>query len=131
MHRVEVYLEGVEYATDVWAATDRVLAPMEKLARRKGVLVARFEALLERCAKVGFDRLPVNVIKHYEDGVYGIGERKGPLLRALGFYASGQARQTFVLMDFYEKHGQHNRPIDDERICEVVRIRRSHDWVKG
>ena len=128
MCRVEVYLEGVEYATDVWAATDRVLAPMDKLGRRKGLLVARFEALLERCAKVGFHRLHANVIKHYEDSVYGIGERKGPLLRALGFYVDGQARQTFVLMDFYETH--HNRAIDNERIREVVRIRRSGDWVR-
>jgi hypothetical protein len=42
MQRVEVYLEGRDYATDVWAATDRVLVAMDKLGRRKGTLVARF-----------------------------------------------------------------------------------------
>jgi hypothetical protein len=130
MHEVEPFLEGSEYQTDVWAATDRVLDEMDKLRKKKAVLVARFLKLLERCARTGFDQLPTNVIRHEGNGVYAIGDRQGPLLRASGFYEERQKKQTFILMDFYEKHGQKLRGNERDRIAKVAQIRDDDDWVR-
>ena len=54
MHEVEPVLEGSEYQTDVWAATERVLVAMEKLRKKKALLVDRFFKLIKKCAVAGF-----------------------------------------------------------------------------
>ncbi|MCH7839140.1 MAG: hypothetical protein IID38_02745 [Planctomycetes bacterium] len=130
MHLVESFLEGGKYRTDVWAATERVLRPMLKLKKKKPTLVHRFVSLIDRCAQRGFDRMPANVIRHEGNGVYAIGDRHGPLLRASGFFDEGHDKPTFVLMDFYEKHGQKLREPERGRIAEVARIRDQREWVK-
>lgn len=130
MHLVEVFREGGKYRTDVWAATERVLRPMLKLAKKKATLVHRFVSLIDKCAQRGFDRMPANVIRHEGNGVYAIGDRHGPLLRASGFYDEGHDKPTFVLMDFYEKHGQKSTETEKEGIAEVARIRDQRTWVK-
>jgi len=130
MHEVEPFLEGSEYQTDVWAASDRVLDEMDKLRKKKAVLVARFVKLIERCARTGFDQLPTNVIRHEGNGVYAIGDRQGPLLRASGFYDERQKKQTFILMDFYEKHGQKMRRTEKERISQVAQVRDNREWIR-
>jgi len=130
MHQVEPVLEGSEYQTDVWMATDRVLREMEKLSKKKPLLVHRFGSLIKKCARRGFDRVPANLIRHEGDGVYAIGDRHGPLLRASGFYAAEQPKQTFVIMDFYEKHGQKLRETEKQRIAQVAEIRDKRQWVR-
>jgi glutamate dehydrogenase/leucine dehydrogenase len=130
MHEVEPVLEGSEYQTDVWAATERVLVAMEKLRKKKALLVDRFFKLIKKCAVAGFGNVPTNLVRHEGNGVYAIGDRHGPLLRASGFYLEGQAKQTFVIMDFYEKHGQKPREAEKERIVQVAQIRDKRQWVR-
>ena len=130
MHEVEPVLEGSEYQTDVWAATERVLVAMEKLRKKKALLVDRFFKLIKKCAVASFGNVPTNLVRYEGNGVYAIGDRHGPLLRASGFYVDGQAKQTFVIMDFYEKHGQKPREAEKERIVQVAQIRDKRQWVR-
>jgi len=127
---VEGLFEGTAYLTDVWAATDRVVRPIRKLAKKKGAQVLRFMKLLQRCAEHGFERMPAGVVRHEGKAVYAIGDRYGPLLRASGFYVEGQKKRTFVIMDFYEKHGQKARTTEQERNAEIARIREQGEWTK-
>ena len=100
---------------------------MRKLSRRKCELVARFTSLLERLAKVGFDQTS-GVVRHEGKGVYVIGDRHGPLLRAAGFYTGGRTKQTFVLMEFYEKSGQENTQRQRDIIQRIAEIRDKMGW---
>lgn len=127
MHSVESFRVGDEYVTDVWAATNRVLAPIKKLQKKKRGIVNRLMMLIDRCAKCGFDDCP-KVVQHREHGVYVIGDRHGPLLRIAGFHVYRKDKQRFVMMGFYEKHGQSMRGSETDLIREVKRIRDKDEW---
>lgn len=128
MYLVEGFPVGGEYLTNVWAATSRVLAPMLKLQKRKPALVSRFVMLIGRCAKVGFDNCP-KAVRYERHGVYAFGDRHGSLLRAAGFYVEEKEKQTFLMMGFYEKHGQSMRGNEGDLIVEVKNIRDNGEWV--
>ncbi len=128
MVEIERYLTGGEYRTDLWAATVNVLDKMKKLSKRKRELVARFGALLKRAAKVGFDDTADGMVRHEGNGVYAIGDRHGPLLRATGFYAEDIQKQTFVLMEFYEKRGQENTQPQRDMLRRIAKIRDKKGW---
>lgn len=128
MTQIERYFTGDQYRTDLWAATGNMLRRMERASKKKHELVARFIALLKRAAKVGFDDLPDAMVRHEGDGVYVIGDRRGPLLRAAGFYAPNTRKQTFVLMEFYEKRGQKNAQPQRKLVRRIAEIRDLKDW---
>jgi hypothetical protein len=128
MHKVEPFEVGPRFKTDLWAATENVLTAMVKLGKRKHQMVMRFRALLRRGAQSGFDNLPANLIQHFDWQVYTFGDRQGSLLRSAGFFDDTQNKQTFILMDFYEKHGQKYRDTERERIIKIARIRNAGDW---
>ena len=120
--------EGQCYKTDLWAASNNVLREMLKLAKKKHQMVMRFRALLKRGAQSGFDNLPLNLFQHFDWQVYTFGDRQGSLLRSAGFFDDAQEKQTFILMDFYEKHGQQYRDNERERVIKVAKIRDTDDW---
>lgn len=128
MIKVEPLFEGDEFQTDVWAATDQVVRAMVKLANKKRELVLRFNGLIERCARRGFATLPNNLLRHEGNSVYALGDRNGPLLRAVGFFHPGQRKEVFVLIDFFEKHATKLRGNERERCKAAARIRDSGGW---
>jgi hypothetical protein len=128
MVKVEIYIADSDFQTDVWAATDNVIRRMLKLAKKKKKLVLEFQGLLQRAAKTGFDTLPSSLLKHEFDNVYAFGNRQGSLLRAGGFFHEPAAKRTFVLMDFFEKHGQKLRASERKRLQEIGRIRDCNEW---
>ncbi|UCE60655.1 MAG: hypothetical protein JSU63_02670 [Phycisphaerales bacterium] len=128
MLEVEKYLTGAEYHTDLWAATENVVNRMEKLAKKKRDLVVRFRGLLKRAAKVGFDQTADRMVRPEGNGIYAIGDRHGPLLRAAGFYAEDTRKQTFVLMEFYEKSGKENKKPQRDILRRIAEIRDNKGW---
>ena len=116
------------YVTDVWGASDRVIGEMRKLAKKKRELVYRFHKLIQRCASVGFGTLESNLLRNEGGAVYCLGDRHGPLLRAAGFFFDGHSRETFIFLDFFEKHGTRQRGNEKENYKEVARIRDNHGW---
>jgi hypothetical protein len=128
MVKLEPYLVGEQYKTDVWAATSQVIGEMLKLAKKKRELVIRFRKLLEKCAQFGFSELPANLMRNEGDAVYAIGDRRGPLLRAAGFFVEGEPKETFALMVFFEKHATKPRGNEKEQFRKLARIRDDHQW---
>ncbi|MBI1826912.1 MAG: hypothetical protein HY287_15280 [Planctomycetes bacterium] len=128
MHDVEPYRVGPRFKTDLWVDAKRVAREMKKIARKKRDLVNEYQALTDRAATIGFDDLPDTLFAHFDWQVYTLGNRQGSLFRGAGFFDSKKPKQTFLMMDFYEKHGQHYRLIEREKIIRVAQIRNEGSW---
>lgn len=128
MIEVEPLHEGDEFKTDVWAATKQVIERMVKAIRKDRDAVERFRRLIHRAARHGFSGLPSDLLRDEYDKVYAIGERKGPLYRAGGFFHEDADKETFVLMIFFKKHGQQSRANEKENYKQIARVRDNRKW---
>lgn len=125
--RVDSFLVGTEYETEVWYSP-QVSKALEKLLEQDAKQGGKVLNKLDLYARQGFrnqegDRGP---IRNEGNGVWRIG-LWGDLFRILGFYTSDR-KNEFIAIEAFDKKGQKLLKQERKRIKEVAKTKRNDTW---
>lgn len=130
MHRVDPMFVGDEIVTDVWMSEQaaREIGKYDKKHRGEMKEIAK---KVRYFAEAGFPLYEGNTrpIRHEWDSIFRIAAARNGLFRLIGFYED-EKRVCFVVIDAFLKRGRSLSDAQKDRINEVARVRRDHDWEK-